>query len=264
MAENSAISWTDHTFNPWIGCQKVGPGCDRCYAEAWARRYGQKELWAGTRRRTSAATWRKPLAWNRAAQVDGTRPYVFAASLADIFDNQVPPEWRVDFWDLVRATPCLRWLIVTKRIGNAAAMLPPDWGAGWPHVMLLATVCNQAEADRDVPKLLETPARWHGVSIEPLLGPINLTAAGALDRVLVGVLSWVIVGGESGCGARPADPAWALELLQWADEYCGCFHFKQWGGATSQTGGRLLDGRVWDDRPLMTSMRRGGDDEIPF
>lgn len=104
MAENSNIEWTDHTFNPWIGCQKVSPGCDHCYAETWDARglQGQATRWGphAERTRTSAANWRKPLAWNRAAEAAGKRARVFCASLADVFDNHpsILPEWRRDLW----------------------------------------------------------------------------------------------------------------------------------------------------------------------
>src|SRR5690606_14613384 len=111
----------DHTFNPWIGCTKVSPACDGCYAEAMMdKRYGRVK-WgapgqgAGTRERTSKGNWSKPKAWDRKAKAAGTRPFVFCSSLADVFDNQVPAEWRRDLFELIRATPNLVWLLLTKR-----------------------------------------------------------------------------------------------------------------------------------------------------
>jgi len=124
MAENTKIEWAHHTFNPWIGCQKVGPGCDHCYAEAWdARGLQQQETRWGAhanRTRTAPANWRKPLAWNKAAQAAGQRHRVFCASLADVFDNHssILPDWRADLWALIRATPNLDWMLLTKRPGN--------------------------------------------------------------------------------------------------------------------------------------------------
>src|SRR5690349_21217004 len=109
MAENSKIEWTDHTFNPWIGCTKVSPACDRCYAEALATRYGWV-TWGGDRKRTAPANWRKPIQWNNQAIADGSRPFVFCASLADVFDNEVDPQWRTDLFALIRATHNLTWL----------------------------------------------------------------------------------------------------------------------------------------------------------
>lgn len=137
MAENSAIEWTDHTFNPWWGCQKVSPGCDHCYAETWDLRFhAAAPHWGpgAPRRRTGADTWRQPLKWHRKAVAAGVRPRVFCASMADVFDNQVDPAWRADLWSLIRVTPALRWLLLTKRPQNIRKMLPPDWGTGWPNV----------------------------------------------------------------------------------------------------------------------------------
>ena len=129
MAENSKIEWTDHTFNPWVGCTKISPACDHCYAEAWAKRAGKPELWTGERRRTSVLNWSQPRKWHRAAQAAGVRAKVFVASLADVFDNQADPVWRADLWDLVRACDGLDFLLLTKRPQNIRKMLPADWGA---------------------------------------------------------------------------------------------------------------------------------------
>src|SRR5438128_54370 len=124
MAENSGIEWTHHTFNPVVGCTKVSPACDNCYAENWAKRAGNPELWHGELRRTSAANWRQPIRWNKIARETGTRPRVFCASLADVFDNQWEPQWRADLWALIAETPFLDWLLLTKRPQNIAKMLP--------------------------------------------------------------------------------------------------------------------------------------------
>jgi len=217
VAENSKIEWTTHTFNSWIGCQKVSPACDNCYAEAMmADRYGRVE-WGphGARSRTSPAYWRKPLAWNRAAEGAEERPRVFCASLADVFDNHrsILPEWRADLWALIHATPNLDWLLLTKRPQNIAKMLPESWGAGWPNVWLGVSTENQEEADRRIPILLETPAAVRFLSVEPLLGPVDLHDY--LVRAQNGfcpMLDLVIVGGETGRGARPMHPSWARSL----------------------------------------------------
>ncbi len=257
MAENSKIEWTDHTFNPWEGCQKVGPGCDHCYAETRNARFGGGVAvnWGpgAPRRRTSAANWRKPIAWNAAHEAffaeHGRRQRVFCASLADVFDNEVPAEWRRDLFELIAATPHLNWLLLTKRIGNVArlameagvaSMLAGNgYRSGLPgNVWLGATVVNQAEADRDIPKLLAVPARVRFLSIEPMLGPINLhripdghptEGNGYTFSSLTGLwnwdcveslpprpwnqrINWVICGGESGHQARPMHPDWARSL----------------------------------------------------
>jgi protein gp37 len=193
----TTIEWTDFTFNPWEGCQKVGPGCDHCYAEARDQRFTGGAHWGpgAPRRLTSDANWKKPLQWNAQALKTGRRFRVFCASLADVFDNAVYQPWRQRLWHLIRQTPALDWQLLTKRPGNIAAMLPPDWGNGWPHVWLGCTVVNQAEADRDVPKLLSIPARVHFLSVEPMLGRVRL------DRVNESIDTF------EDCGGHP-DPAW--------------------------------------------------------
>lgn len=259
MAENSKIEWTDHTFNPWIGCTKVSPACDHCYAACStpARTLGIEWGPHAERHRTAPATWAKPIAWNaRAAEFEaqhGRRQRVFCASLADVFDNQVPVQWRFALMKLILATPNLDWLLLTKRVGNAAAMLETAFLAlhggreGWrdnvpPHVWLGATVCNQAEADRDIPKLLATPAAVRFVSIEPMLGPIDLERPRPgpdLDQgggrmicqpwLIQSGIDWVICGGESGPNARPMHPQWARDLRDQCKNAGVPFLFKQHG-----------------------------------
>jgi protein gp37 len=226
MAENSKIEWCDHTFNPWVGCSKVSPACDHCYAERWANRVGRSELWTGTRARTSAANWRMPLRWNAQARAawmaKGTRrPRVFCASLADVFDNQVPIEWQLDLWRLIDATPYLFWLLLTKRIGNARTMLPYVENAQLQRsVWLGATVVTQEEMDRDLPKLLNTPVAVRFLSVEPMLEPIRIPSECA-------GLKWVICGGESGRGARPLEISWVSQLRRDCERWGIRFFMKQ-------------------------------------
>lgn len=255
MAENTKIEWADHTFNPWTGCTKVGPGCDNCYAEGWAKRSGLVQWGPGAeRRRTSETNWKQPMRWNAEAERLGVRYRVFCASLADVFDKEVPAEWRADLFWLIHSTPNLDWLLVTKRIGNAAGMMRAamleidpsgEWPAPWPNVWLGITVVNQAEADRDIPKLLQIPADVRFLSVEPLLGPVSfrwmpawpenkanraLNPAGGTDH-LDGLrrLDWVIVGGESGAGARPMHPKWVRDIRDQCEAAGVPFMFKQWG-----------------------------------
>ncbi|RIX74443.1 phage Gp37/Gp68 family protein [Acidovorax cavernicola] len=251
MSANSKIEWTDHTFNPWVGCLAISPGCKHCYAADWAKRYGRD---FAARTRTSAANWKMPLRWN--AQADafmaqhGRRQRVFCASLADVFDNAVEREWRDDLATLILNTPNLDWLLLTKRIGNAGDMLGEMFLDGPPdHVWLGATIVDQAEADRDIPKLLGVPAAKRFLSMEPLLGPVRLDVL-ALDpdRVILNALNgqcgvgfahtqgdfpsgvdWVIVGGESGAGARPMHPDWVRSLRDQCGPAGVPFLFKQWG-----------------------------------
>ena len=203
MAENSKIEWTDHTFNPWIGCTKVSPACDGCYAEnLMANRYGRVQWGAGEdRQRTGVANWRKPLAWQKEAMASGNRPYVFCASLADVFDNEVDPMWRSDLFKLIEATPNLIWLLLTKRIGNVRKMTDPERGNPClpRNAAIGATIANQEEYDRDRMKLWEVketraPMFTFG-SYEPLLGRI------ILDKYAP---DWIITGGETDQGAHKA------------------------------------------------------------
>jgi len=264
MSSNTSIEWCDHTFNPWEGCQKVSPGCDHCYAEARNARFGGGTAtnWGpnAPRRRTSAANWALPKRWD--AQADafmaqhGRRQRVFCASLADVFDNAVDPQWRADLFELIRATPNLDWLLLTKRIGNAEAMIEaalahmdigysvPFAAWPWPNVWLGATIVNQAEADRDIPKLLEVPARVRFLSMEPLLEPVDikpwlqpkffhggraLNGQAMMRSHPTERLDLVIVGGESGPNARPMHPDWACSLRTQCLRAAVPFLFKQWG-----------------------------------
>ncbi len=249
------------------------------------------------RQRTSAEYWKQPLRWNErpffecaecstecnwrgecdagacpscGGHVVSARRRVFCASLADVFDNEVDPAWRADLFALVDATPNIDWLLLTKRIGNAHRMIAEalaiivgrhhtgsigTWP--WPHVWLGATVVNQAEADRDVPKLLRTAAACRFLSIEPMLGEIDLLRAVSCEHcqgfgfhhhgpdeigcsaceghqaspidLAESGLDWVIAGGESGHGARPADPQWFRSLRDQCAAAGVPFLFKQWG-----------------------------------
>ena len=314
MSKDTKIEWADHTFNPWVGCTKVSTACDHCYAEVWAKRSGMVQ-WGpqDERRRTSFANWKQPLKWNAEAKRLGIRYRVFCASLADVFDNSVPNEWRADLFGLILQTPDLDWLLLTKRIGNARSMLveagdaalmatfgsaiSTSFAFSFPNVWLGATICNQEEADRDILKLLDTPAVKRFLSIEPLLGPVNLTQVQCGARVLDVLqgggfhethfeslpqdhhpcVDWVIVGGESGHGARPMHPKWVRSLRDQCLATGTAFTFKQWGEwAPTRPGieifssssdykfddgtwveflgkkkaGRMLDGREFNEVPV--------------
>ena len=247
MAENSLIEWTDHTFNPWMGCTKVSPACDHCYAEnLMDTRYGQVRWGAGQpRRRTSTSTWNTPRRWQREAEKTGSRPFVFCASLADVFDNEVDPAWRTDLFDLIQATPNLVWLLLTKRIGNVLRMvdsLPRNVAIG-------ATMANQFEYDRDRMKLAGVKAALRPMftfgSFEPMLGMV------LLDK---NAPDWIIVGGESGKQARPMELEWARSLKRQSAEMGCVFNFKQVGGRGADKGGHLLDGQQYFDRPIVAEL----------
>lgn len=253
MAERTGIEWCDHTFNPWTGCQHVSPACDHCYAEAQAKR--NPSTFGGwgpraERKRTSESYWRQPLLWNKRAAKEGRRARVFCASMADVFDNQVPEEWRWSLWRLIARTPNLDWLLLTKRPQNIARMLPERTLASmddaeegpwhtpwpWPNVWFGTTVENQAEADRRIPELLAVPARVRFLSCEPLLGAVDLHSAQCRETgscsscpACLGGLDWVIAGGESGPKARPSHPDWFRSLRDQCRVAGVPFFFKQWG-----------------------------------
>ncbi|WP_290906313.1 phage Gp37/Gp68 family protein [Aquabacterium sp.] len=260
MAERTEIAWCDSTFNPWQGCTKVSPGCDNCYAEARQDTRLHAVKWGAGQPRKRTKTWGDPVKWNKAHAeffaAHGRRQRVFCASLADVFDNEVPDEWRIDLFDLIHDTPRLDWLLLTKRIGNVKKMLPSntsnddatDFARLWPNVWLGATIVNQQEADRDIPKLLATPAAVRFLSMEPLLGRVDLrqwiglecrhesgymeadtgaTVCRECDEAAL--IDWVIVGGESGTKARPMHPDWARSLRDQCKAAGVPLLFKQWG-----------------------------------
>lgn len=342
MTAETRIEWCDSTFNPWIGCTKISPACDHCYAAAQMdTRMGRVQWGAGNpRSRTSAAYWKQPVYWNRrpfveciqcgwrgeqppvlnnnglqigfsnmcpscrdnrrgSGELKPARRRVFCASLADWLDNEAPIEWLVDLLDLIRRTPNLDWLLLSKRIGNwrnrvidagtHAASIPNLYLSAWlrkwfagievpSNIWIGATICNQAEADRDIPKLLATPAAKRFLSIEPMLGPVDLrhllrhqnpglnidaltgwTTRGQLGMApgecSIGVscskelpaLDWIICGGESGPHARPMHPQWARSLRDQCASAGVPFLFKQWGEWAPQIG--AVDGWTIDDSP---------------
>lgn len=324
MSANTKIEWTDHTFNPWWGCQKVGPGCDHCYAETLDKRTGGQHWGPGAaRRRTGEKNWQDPIRWNKQAfwqceecgqrgtdkdlaktkgqpcyheMTAPVRQRVFCASMADVFDNAVEPQWRHDLFSLILSTPNLDWLLLTKRIGNVRNLVDASVFEACKNIWLGATIVNQEEADRDIPKLLAVPAAKRFLSMEPLLGPVDLTRIdingdceiyplrGTTECVDgegeptddIPAIDWVIVGGESGPGARPMSPDWARSLRDQCKSAGVPYLFKQWGEwvpmlgqvegvpvrnkTTTQDGwvmgnagkkaaGRMLDGRTWDGVP---------------
>lgn len=295
MAENSKIEWTTHTFNPWIGCQKVGPGCDHCYAEIWdARGAGEATRWGpqAARSRTRPSNWAKPRQWNQAAAGEAMRPRVFCASLADVFDTHasVQDGWRRDLGALILATPNLDWMLLTKRISNGWKVLPVMFPHGVPdNVWIGASIVTQGEADRDASRLHQLKVamglRVSFMSMEPLLGPVVLDPRYMPDLV--------ICGGESGAKARPMHPDWARAIRDQCVATRTPYLFKQWGewlpygeqdaegsqnsvtlgekaglwhewpegqGFSVRVGkraaGRLLDGRTWDEMPAGLAAER--------
>jgi protein gp37 len=283
MGIQSKIEWTDSTFNPWVGCTKVQrrrgapSACDFCYAEKWAKRSGQVGWGNYPRRRTTESYWRNPVTWNaqaRSFQIKNERRRrVFCASLADVFDNQVDPEWRSDLFNVIRGCDQLEWQLLTKRPQNIRKMLPPDWGDGYPNVWL-GTTAEDADAYRQrVPHLLQVSAAIHFVSYEPALGPLKQLDIDGLYP------DWLIIGGESGVRSdhiRPTDPCWARDAIAECRRLGTAPFLKQWGtyknnpyvveaGYSVQDamkldppengkGGGKLDDRLWREFPIRTSI----------
>ena len=212
MGIKTGISWCDHTFNPWWGCEKVSPACEHCYAEAWAKRYGYDVFGVDKPRRFFGDRyWREPLAWNAAAVSAGVRRRVFCGSMCDVFEGDDSGANETDYardrlWDLIHETPHLDWLLLTKRPESVLNMVPSEWSdpdgvkrncaymstdelevipdrpLGWPaNAWLGVTAENQAMADKRVPILLQIPAPVRFLSCEPLLGPIDLYTIQAID-----------------------------------------------------------------------------------
>ncbi len=268
MGEDSKIEWTTHTFNPWIGCQKISAACEHCYAEGIGRRLGVRWGPAEERRRTKS--WRDPIRWHNRIEKERDdeprRELVFCGSLCDVFEGgkAVLDEYRADLWDLVEQTHNLCWLLLTKRPMNVLGNVPQSWHEQWPeHVWVGTTIESQLEAEHRLPHLCSIPAAGRFVSCEPLLGPLNLThvdftptrwmnvldgrgfdkRAGRNETITVYCekVDWVIAGGESGPKARPMHPDWVREIRDACETFPTPFFFKQWGA--------WAPGSNWEDVP---------------
>lgn len=268
MGEATKIQWTDHTFNAWWGCTKVSAGCDNCYAEAFDKRLGGKHWGAGIERKVfKDKHWAEPLRWNATALKAGKRARVFCSSMADVFDAEAPAGQLERLWALICETTNLDWQLLTKRPHRIAQSLPADWGVGYPNVWLGTTVENQEQAELRIPRLLAVPARLRFLSCEPLLGPVDLSAfmggpyvALPGDHVELNYnfgLSWVIIGGESGRGARPFDGRWAGALVRQCRS-AGVACFVKQLGAAPMAPIRLEDGKGgnWDEWPADLRVRQ--------
>lgn len=225
MSEKTSIAWCHATFNPWWGCEKVSPACTNCYAEAFAKRTGH-DIWGhgSARRFFGDKHWAEPLKWNKAAMEAGERRRVFCASMADVFEDRRDLDTHRDrLWELIKVTPHLDWLLLTKRPKNVSLFLPLSCARRmWPdNVWLGTTVENQSQAELRIPHLLETGARVLFLSCEPLLGPIKIQDWG---------IHWVIAGGESGPGHRMMDLGWAHALRADCLTRNISFFFKQTSG----------------------------------
>lgn len=240
MGEVTGISWCHHTLNRWIGCTKVSPACENCYAEGESKRRGWAKWGAGQpRHNISDATWFQYRKWDRKAGEAGETRRVFLGSLMDVFDPEVPPEWREDIWEAIRETDYLTWLLLTKRPENAKDMLPKDWADICHKVGFGVTAENQKYADLRIPIALQIQAGFHFVSCEPMLGPVDfgrwITRGHAMPDYAPlrptsdALLGQIICGGESGPKARPMHPDWARKVRDDCEGAGVAFFFKQWG-----------------------------------
>ena len=241
--KGTAINWCDNTFNGWEGCTRVSPGCDHCYAEARDARHLTEPFshWGkgASRRVMSDLKWREPLKWDRDAAESGTRPRVFCASLADWADSEAPSGQRERLWALIRKTPNLDWLLLTKRAGNIRRMLPPDWGVGYPNVWLGVTVENRKHGLPRLDVLRSIPAAVRFASIEPLLEDLGVVDFSGIH--------WAIIGGETGSGARSIDTVWVEAIIEQCRAQNVAPWVKQLGKVPSDSGAELVvldeDGR---------------------
>lgn len=277
MGERTGIQWCDATFNPWMGCAAVSPGCANCYAELMVDKRQGRAKWGpnGTRTLTSDKYWRDPLIWNRKAAAEGRPWKVFCASLSDLFEDRpdlVEPRKRV--FDLIGQTPNLIWLLLTKRPQNILPMIPNAWQAGpraVPNVRFGFSAEDQKRFEERWQAMKYVTRKGFPIflSAEPLLGPLNLDPWDGADNFLaLGQRTWVIVGGESGSNARQMDPEWPRAIRDQSVDAGVPFFFKQWGEwawhyfthpadkagwyptkVGKKAAGRLLDGREWSEFP---------------
>ncbi|MCP4515067.1 MAG: phage Gp37/Gp68 family protein [Delftia sp.] len=253
VSDQTAIEWTDATWNPIRGCSRASEGCRNCYAARMATRLsgpgrpyeglaagGQ---WTG-KVRVVESELDRPLRWRKPR-------HVFVCSMSDLFHEKVPDQAVMRVWNVMAESTAHTFQVLTKRPRRMRLHSLRRWGLGpqvLPSVWLGASAENQETLDERVPHLLRTPAAVRWLSCEPLLGPLDLRPW--LDR-----LGWIVVGGESGPGARPMRPEWVRDIRDQCIAAGVPFFFKQWGGVRKKEAGRLLDGRTWDERPADEAKR---------
>jgi protein gp37 len=236
MALNSSIEWTGATWNPVTGCTKISPGCLHCYAERMSLRLqamGQPNYINGFKVTTHPNTLELPLKWKKPQ-------FVFVNSMGDLFHEDVPLAFVLEVFEVMRRASHHIFQLLTKR---SARLTELNSYIDWPSNVWMGVTAENGDYKFRVDHLRSTGARMKFLSLEPLLGPIP-----HLDLTDV---DWVIVGGESGPGARPIEKDWVNELREQCQNSRVPFFFKQWGGTNRKKTGRLLDGRTWDERPCI-------------
>jgi len=234
MASRSLIEWTEATWNPVTGCTKISIGCKNCYAERMARRLkamGQRNYVNGFRVTTHEDSLALPLRW-KSSQV------VFVNSMSDLFHQDVSVPFIRKVFSVMNRAVWHRYQILTKRSGRLNQLAPE---LDWAENIWMGVTVESAENLYRIDDLRRTQAKIKFLSLEPLLGPLpNLDLRG---------IDWVIVGGESGPGARPIQEEWVIEIRNQCLKFNVPFFFKQWGGTRKKKAGRLLDGRFWNEMP---------------
>ncbi len=234
MAHGSDIEWTESTWNPVTGCTKVSAGCKHCYAERMAGRLeamGQPNYRNGFRLTLQPQMLELPLRWKKPQTI-------FVNSMSDLFHRDVPLDYVQQVFDVMRRAHWHRFQVLTKRADRLAKVSPKiDWP---PNVWMGVSVESDEFVGR-IDQLRTTGAAVKFLSLEPLLGPLPGLDLDGMD--------WVIVGGESGPGARPMDATWVADLRDQCASADVAFFFKQWGGKNKKRAGRVLDGRTWDELP---------------
>jgi protein gp37 len=234
MAQGSSIEWTEATWNPVTGCDKISPGCKFCYAERLAERLqamGQPNYRHGFELTLQEHMLRLPLTWKKPQTI-------FVNSMSDLFHRDIPCEYISRVFQVMKAASWHRFQVLTKRAERLAeASLMLDWS----HNIWMGVSVESAKYIYRIDHLRNTPARIKFLSIEPLLGPIVELNLSGID--------WVIVGGESGPGAREMKEPWVIRIRDVCREQKIPFFFKQWGGKNKKKSGRLLQGRTWDEMP---------------
>lgn len=229
-SSNTGIEWTDKTWNPTTGCNKVSPGCQHCYAEALTERF-PNNFPEGFKLALHPDRLEQPKKWR-------TPSRIFVNSMSDLFHKDVPFTYLQEIFAVMRETPWHIYQILTKRDQNLVKLAPRlEWSE---NIWVGVSVENQQYASR-IDALRQVPAKVRFLSCEPLLGSIHLDLAG---------IDWVIVGGESGHHHRPINPEWVREILYQTQEANVAFFFKQWGGHHSKIGGRTLDNHIWSEMPV--------------
>jgi len=240
MAANSAIEWTESTWNPLTGCTKISPGCKHCYAERMAIRLqamGQSNYENGFNLSLHEKAVELPLKWKKPQKI-------FVNSMSDLFHKQVPVDFILKVFNVMHRAHWHEFQILTKRSDRLHEL---DHLLSWtPNIWMGVSVENQDYTFR-IDHLRQTHAQTKFLSLEPLLGPIHFLDLKGID--------WVIVGGESGPGARRMDTDWVTEIRETCHNANVPFFFKQWGGVNKKLGGRELDGQTWDEIPLPIEQR---------